>query len=192
MTSLGASLLLSLVPRRERDALAGDLAEEGLEPGTWRFAAAICGVASRHHAEPWRDERERLGALLTLGMGAALWWAVTAAGAAPAEGFVELYRDPVSRAALRFWAAAHFPAAIAVGLLAGHAPWLRASLSTARAHVVVVLAVGAALAAPAGAGWAVALVLIAAAWAGARARPAGPLATRARVEAPNAGGCEAE
>lgn len=175
-------LLEALVPVRDRDPVAGDLAEAGIRPGSFAHAAAVLGVALHYHAEAWRDERGRLAAVLTLAAGGALWGAIAAAGWASVEELAPLYGDPVSRAALRFWSAAHFPAALAVGLLAGHAPWVPEASSPARWHVVVVLAIGCGWAAPAGAGALSSVLLLAAAGLGdrgrgespARPRPGGP------------------
>ncbi len=171
MRSRVAALLVGLVPARDREAVAGDLTEAGIQPGSVDHAAALLDVALHYHAEAWRDGRGRLAAMLTLAIGGALWWAVAAAGWASVEGVVPLYGDPLSRAALRFWSAAHLPAALGVGLLAGHAPWVPEVSSPARWHIVGVLAVACGWAAPAGSGVLTVGLLLSAAWLGDRARP---------------------
>ena len=143
-------LLLRVVPGRARASLVGDLMEEGVPPGSPGHARAVLGVAAYFQAEPWRNERARLIALLILAAGGLLLWAVTSV-MPPSPGVEGLYADPLSRAALRFWAASHLPAALAVGLFAGRAPWLPDAAEPARWHVVGVLAWLAASTAPQGA-----------------------------------------
>lgn len=172
-------LVARLIPEPQRESVLGDLLEEGLRPGSAAHAGALLGVVLHVHAEAWRDEGARLGALLTLVLAFSLWW--VAAAADPATGdVVALYRDPLSRAALSFWSAPHLPAALAAGLVIGTAPWIGPVGGPARGHVVLVLAVVACSAAPEDGGLLPFLLVMGAAWLGDAARedPAPDSATR--------------
>lgn len=166
---LATSLAARLLPPEQRDPVLGDLEEQGLRRGSPGSVAALLGVAVHFHGEAWRDEESRLGALLSLTLSFALWWAVCAAGQPGAE-FGEFYRDPLSRAAVRFWSAAHLPAALGAGLLIGHAPWVPTVGHPARCHVAFVLAAIASWGGPVAGGVLPAALLLAAAWLGHRAR----------------------
>ena len=158
---LGAGLL----PPHERESVLGDLAEEDVRAGSWSWIRALLGVALCYQLEGWRDDKGRVGAAISLTLGLALWSAFLAAGDWPAE-LEPLYRDPLSRSAIRFWDASHLPAALAVGLLVGHAPWVPKIAMATRWHVTTVLAVLAGVTAPAGDGVLTAALLVATAWLG--------------------------
>lgn len=138
---------LRLVPTRDRDALLGDLAEEGAR-GAWRRAATVAGVGAAYQREPYRDDRARVGIILLLAAGLALLRLVPLAASgldvSPADG-------PVWRAAAATWAHAGTIAAVAAGLVVGRAPLVPEHAACARWHVAAALAIAAA--ATAG-GWA--------------------------------------
>lgn len=158
---------LQLVPARDRDALLGDLAEEGA-CGAWRRVAAIAGVGAAYQREPYRDDRARAGILMLLAAGLALLrlvpLAASGADMLPADGLVW-------RAAAATWGHATAIAAVAAGLVVGRAPLMPEHAASARWHVAAVLAIVAAVTAG---GWASgvagAVLLLAAAWFAAHAR----------------------
>ena len=168
-------LALQLVPARDRDALLGDLAEEGCA-GRDRFVG-IVSVAASYQAEPWRDDRTRLGILLLFAASLALLRLLPIA--AQGLGTIEL-EGMVWRGAARFWANGPAIAATAAGLLVGRAPLIPDHAASARWHLVGVLA----LATIAGGdGWTrgalEAALLVVAALVGSAARTAPPPASAA-------------
>lgn len=172
MGDLVTGLTLRLLPAHERETVLGDLQEEGVRRGSAAFVRALLGVALHYQLEGWRDERGRLGATLSLTLGLALWWAVTAAGVGWGDD-TSLYRDPLSRLAARFWSASHLPGAIGAGLLVGHAPWVPEVARPTRWHVAALLAAVAWWTTPGGSTLAPPLLLLAA-WFGDRGRDARP------------------
>ena len=138
-----------LLPAEAREAVEGDLTEEGLHPGTMAYLIALVGVSLHVHCEPYRDDGARLGVVAAFILGLLVLWAVQAA-AWTGEPPLELYRDPVSRAALVLWGASHLTSAAAAGLVVGHAPGIPPFASVARWHAAVALAAVAWWSAPAG------------------------------------------
>jgi hypothetical protein len=139
-----------LLPRRHREAVLGDLAEERVVPGSADELFAIAPIALRLHADAWRDERARLGAVAAGALASGLLWAVPAAGWPDPSAALDLYGDPVSRAAIAFWSATHLTGPTAAGLLIGHVGWIPARASFMRWHVALALVVPVALAGPDG------------------------------------------
>jgi len=167
---LSHALVRVVLPEAAREPVLGDLSEEGLEAGTPRHMAALLGLAAYLHLEPYRDQGARLRvAVLTLaGMG--LVWIVRAASWG-AEPPLELFRDPLSRAALHVWSGGHLTSSAAAGLAMGHLPGIPRFAEPARWHGVLLVAFLAGWT-PAASSWsaAPAVLLILCAWLGWRAR----------------------
>ena len=162
-------LALRLVPAHDRDALLGDLHEDGVRTASHR-ARAILGVGLAYQHEPYRDDRARLGILALLALGLLLLAVVPLA----ARGFGAVALDGrVWRAAAAFWAHGGPIAAAAVGLVVGRAPLMPTHAAAARWHVAAALAVAAGLVATSWTtGCASAALLLGATWLAASARPA--------------------
>ncbi len=174
MGDLVTRLTTRLLPAHEREAVLGDLREEGVRAGSGASALAVLGIVLHYQLEGWRDERARFGAVISLALGFGLWWSVTTAGAGWGE-LGSVYQDPLSRLAIRFWSASHLPAAIGAGLLVGHAPWVPDFARPTRWHVAGLLVAVAGVTAPAGGGLAASLLLVGGVWLGDRSREAGPV-----------------
>lgn len=140
------SILLRGVPRRDREAVAGDLAEAGPPPGPRRLLA-LAGIALHAQVEPWRDPGTRLAGLSIVLAALALLWAVPASARLGAP-------DPAVYSGLLFelttalWRADHLVAAAAAGLVLGHAPGLPPWAAAARGHGAALLTLPALTLAP--------------------------------------------
>lgn len=161
-------LLVRLLPPRDREAVAGDLAEDG--PSGFRRLLAVAGIVGHVHAEPWRDPGARLGAASLLAGGLALLWAIPTAarmgGPDPA-----VYSGLLLEMATAFWRADHLLAAMAAGLVVGHAPGPESWARMARGHAALALALPAWTLAPTpAAGTATVALLWGSAWFGDHAR----------------------
>ena len=162
-------LVERMIPSQEREIVLGDLLEEGVPAGSWRYVRLAMGIGLWWQAHPFGSPSGRRGVLLSLAAGLGLLLGVTWATSASAPP-LDLFRDPVSRGALMFWATPHLTAAIAAGLVVGHAPWTP-SMGRAQLHVGLVLVLIAAGLAPTGrAGVLSGLVLALAMMVGARGR----------------------
>lgn len=169
MTTLPAAaerLALQLVPERDRDALLGDLAEEG---GDARGRiGSILSVGASYQAEPWRDDRARAGILVLFAAGLALLRLLPLAAGAMDFRAVD---GAVWRGAAWFWSHDVAIAASAAGLLVGRAPLIPDRVASARWHVAAVLALAAFLSARGAAeGVLAASLVVGAALAGSAAR----------------------
>lgn len=167
----------AVIPAADRESVLGDLEEEGFAAGSVRHVAAVAGIAVCHQLEGWRDEGARRGAVITVFLGLALVWAVRVAGLVGTGGIdpLQLFTDPVSRAAAMLWNATNLTGAAAAGLLTGLSPWLPSFAGSLRWHLAFILAGLAWWSAP-GAGIEVAGVLLFGAWLGSHARaPVAPL-----------------
>jgi hypothetical protein len=135
-------LTSAVIPEADREAVLGDLEEEGYVAGSLRHAAAVAGIAASHQFEGWRDEGARRGAVITLFIGVALVWAVRAAGMVGSVAIdpLQLFTDPLSRAAVILWSATNLTGAAAAGLLVGLSPWLPSFAGSLRYHIAVILA----------------------------------------------------
>jgi hypothetical protein len=164
-------LTSTVIPEADREAVLGDLEEEGYAAGSVRHAVAVAGIAASHQFEGWRDEGARRGAVITLFIGVALVWAVRAAGMVGSVAIdpLELFTDPLSRAAVILWSATNLTGAAAAGLLVGLSPWLPSFAGSLRYHIAVILAGLAWWSAP-GAGIEVAGLLLFGAWLGSHGR----------------------
>jgi hypothetical protein len=107
----------------------------------------------------------------TLFLGVALVWAVRAAGLVGSVAIdpLQLFTDPLSRAAVILWSATNLTGAAAAGLLVGLSPWLPSFAGSLRYHIAVILAGLAWWSAP-GAGIEVAGLLLFGAWLGSHGR----------------------
>lgn len=176
MRDLRAQLLerlaIAAIPEDEREAVLGDLEEEGFVSGSVRHVAAAGGIAASHQLEGWRDDGARRGAVITLFLGVALVWAVRAAGlVGTVIDPLLLFTDPVSRAAAIMWRATNLTGAAAAGLLVGLSPWLPKLAGSLRCHIAFILAGLAWWSAP-GAGMEVPGLLLFGAWLGSHGRSA--------------------
>jgi hypothetical protein len=172
-----ATTLARLLPVRGREAVLGDLAEDGLRPGSLAHLGALAAIVFRWHVDPWRDGGARLGALLTAAAAWGLHWAVLSAAWSDPEGALELFRDPLSRGAILAWSASHLTAAVGAGILVGHAPWIPPFAVTLRWQVALALAVAAAWAGPGEPAILPPLRLLVATWLGYRGRLEGSAPT---------------
>jgi hypothetical protein len=75
---LGAAVAC-LLAKRHREAVLGDLEEVGRPSGTPGHLGALIGIVVRFHAEPWRDDGARWGALVTVVLAGGLLRIVPAA-----------------------------------------------------------------------------------------------------------------
>jgi hypothetical protein len=164
---LGAAVAC-LLPKRYREAVLGDLEEEGRPSGTPGHLGAVIGIVVRFHAEPWRDDGARWGALVTVVLAAGLLRIVPAARWPDPGTVLALYDDPLARGAIHVWSAPHLTAAVAAGLLIGHSPWIPAFAGTLRWQLALALALPASWAAPGGFAILAPLLLLAATWVGQR------------------------
>lgn len=161
--------LARLLPVRDRDAVLGDLEEEGRGPGSFAHLVALAGVVVRFHVDPWRDASARWGALLTAALGAALLLAVPAAAWPDPDTVLGLYDDWLSRGAIHVWSDAHLSGALAAGLVVGHSARIPAFAGTLRWQAALALALSASWAAPGSQAILAPLLLVAATWFGQRA-----------------------
>jgi hypothetical protein len=164
-------LASAVIPEADREVVLGDLEEEGFVAGSVRHMAAVAGIVASHELEGWRDGGARRGAVITLFLGVALVWAVRAAGLVGTVTIdpLQLFTDPVSRAAVILWSATNLTGAAAAGLLVGLSPWLPSFAGSLRWHIAFILAGLAWWSAP-GAGIEVAGVLLFGAWLGSHGR----------------------
>ena len=165
-----------LLPARDREAVLGDVEEEGLTEG--RRVCAIVGVAAHAHAEPWRDPHARLGSIALLAGGWLILHTVTAAARFGSPD-PAVYSELMLQVARLVWSSDYLGAAAAAGLLVGHAPAVPSWAGQARGHAAVALAAPTAILAPHAFGAALAVsVLWFTTWFGDRARsdttPGGP------------------
>lgn len=161
--------LVRLLPVRDRNAVLGDLEEEGRGPGSLAHLGALAGVVVHFHIDPWRDVSARFGALLTAALAWGLLLAVPAAAWPDPDTVLGLYDDPLSRGAIHVWSAAHLSAALATGLVVGHSARIPGFARTLRWQVALALALSASWAAPGAQAVLAPLLLVAATWLGQRA-----------------------
>jgi hypothetical protein len=169
MNRLLVAAMARLLPVRDRDAVLGDLEEEGRRPGSPAHMGVLAAVVVRFHVDPWRDASARWGALLTAALGWALLLAVPAAAWPEPDTVLGLYDDPLSRGAIHVWSAAHLSAALAAGLVVGHSPRIPGFAGTLRWQVALALALPASWGAPGAHAVLAPLLLMAATWLGQRA-----------------------
>jgi hypothetical protein len=96
---LGAALAC-LLAKRHREAVLGDLEEEGRPSGAPGHVGALIGIVVRFHAELWRDDGARWGALVTVVLVGGLLRVVPAAAWPDPAAVLALYDDPLSRGAI--------------------------------------------------------------------------------------------
>ena len=167
-----------LLPDHLREAVLGDLREEMAESGSsagLRRATALVGIGLQVQVAPYRQSGARRAALVLLGMGVALIWAVYLSAWPP--GFPAHEYDPVSRLALEFWGAPHLVGALGAGLLVGRLDPAPGQGDLVRWHVVLALAVLLA-ALPASSAWERAVAVTVVLGAARVARTAGAAATQ--------------
>jgi hypothetical protein len=164
------------LPASDRELIVADLREESaaLRPSRragWITRQAL-GIAARFQAECYRnpDDRLRIAALAVAGL--ALLWIVPLATSQNAGSGIEALYDPVSRAILELWRAAHLTSAAAAGLVVGRLTMLPAHTQPARWHVGVLLAISCIASHGPRAGSAAAALLLATLWLGSQGRRA--------------------
>ncbi len=157
------------LPCRDRDAVLGDLLEEGRVDSFSPIRAAMV-IAVHYQLEPYRDldDRWRITTVALVGLGL-LWLVPAASGQTFANpGFP----DSFSRMVVAVWSASHVTSALAAGLFAGRSSIIPEHASTCRWHLALGLALVAAVSAPtATGGGTAALLTIISAWLGGQARP---------------------
>ena len=169
VTRLILRLVAIALPRRDRDAVLGDLREEG-HPTCLSTIRSALGIAAFYQLEAYRDvdDRWRIAAVTMVGVG--LLWLVPAASDQTFgnPGFPDRFWQIVAAV----WSASHVTSAVAAGLFAGRSSLIPEHASACRWHLGLGLATAAAMAAPtAAAGGTAALLTMVSAWLGDLARP---------------------
>lgn len=129
-------LAVLALPRDRREEILGDLAETG-RSGGWRTGQAL-GIAACYHGECYRDADDRFRIGVLFAAAAALVWVIPEATARTFGG-PSLFTDPVTRAIVMMWQAAHVTSAVAAGLMVGRTTWLAPHTAPARLHLSLVL-----------------------------------------------------